>query len=132
MISYFDLLELVKNGEAPRKIRVHLTINSSRDYEEVDDMDEFCYYELIGEPDDDYKYYLMESFIESCIFDENIEILEENKENIKKIETFDDYTAKGNLHTYMNINGNKCQVSEVQKVIINKLNKVIDYIKEKE
>ena len=82
MISYYDLLKMVKDDEAPRKIRVYLA-GHPREYEAIDDLNEFSYYSLIGEPDDDYRYYLSESYIESCMFEENIEVLDKKIDKYK-------------------------------------------------
>lgn len=84
MISYYELLGMIKEDKAPKKIIVHLTKNP-KIYKAVYDFGDFNYYKLYEEEiiDDDYKDYLAECFLESSMFDKNIEILDKKK--IKKI-----------------------------------------------
>lgn len=80
MISYYELLGMIKEGKAPNKIRVHLN-STPKIYVKDDDIEEYCYYILNNkeQEDENYKDYLMDSFIESMMFDKTIEILEEEK-----------------------------------------------------
>lgn len=123
MISYYELLGMINEGEAPRKLRVYLT-GHPREYEAIDDIDGFSYYSLIGEADDDYRYYLAESYVESCMFDDNIEIIEEDKK-IEKIDMFDYFTGydfdgtSKDLLKHLERNFEKTN---------EKLNEIIDYI----
>jgi hypothetical protein len=82
MISYYELLGMIKEDKAPNKIKVHLTPCTSKIYVRENDLDDtFSYYGLGEEAEDsDYHYYLAECFLESMMFDETIEILEEEKE----------------------------------------------------
>ncbi len=82
MISYYELLGMIKEDKAPNKIRVHIT-SEPREYRAIYDIEDFNYYELIGNENDDYKCYLSDSYLESMMFEKNIEILEETKD--KKI-----------------------------------------------
>ena len=81
MISYYELLGMIKEDKAPRKIRVHL-ISTPKIYKKDDDIEEYCYYVIDDdeETNENYKYYLTESYLESMMFDKNIEIIEEEKE----------------------------------------------------
>ena len=80
MISYYELLTMVKEGKEPKKIRVHLTRTKPKIYcAEYDIIDKtFNYYGLENNHEDDgnYKYLLGECFLESDMFDKNIEILD--------------------------------------------------------
>lgn len=88
MISYYELLGMIKEGNIPKKIKVHLTPVSSRDYISEYDIDEsFTYYRLENEKEenDDYRFCLADCFLESMMFDEKIEMLEEKKKIPRKI-----------------------------------------------
>ena len=95
MISYYELLGMIKEDKAPEKIRVHLTTNTSRIYVRENDFEgTFSFYGLLSNQiqDDEYKYYLAECLLESSMFDKNIEIIED-KLNIVK-EKLEDRIAK--------------------------------------
>lgn len=80
MINYYELLGMIKEGKEPKKIKAHLT-STPKIYKAQYDGKEFNYYELDDseEEDDDYKDYLAECFLESSMFEQNIEILDEKK-----------------------------------------------------
>ena len=80
MISYYELLGMIKDGKVPNKIKAHLN-SKPREYRAIYDGKDFIYYELVNlkENDDEYYRYLMDSYIESMMFDKTIEILD--KEN---------------------------------------------------
>ena len=115
MISYYELLGMIKEGKEPDKIRVHLTSNP-KIYKKDDDIEEYCYYVLDNkdEENDDYKYYLMDSYIESMMFDKTIEILGEKKmpEKIEEKEI-------------------EISMAIGEQVCANKINEIIDYLKNK-
>lgn len=122
MISYYELLEMIKEDKEPRKIRVHLT-SEPREYravydKEVYDYFDFNYYELVGKENDDYHYYLSDSYLESMMFDKNIEILEEEKKTPKKLKREDFLDNFGGLA----INDDK---------FIEKINEIIDFLNSK-
>lgn len=82
MISYYELLGMIKEGNIPKKIKVHLTPVSSRDYISEYDIDEsFTYYRLENEKEenDDYRFCLADCYLETTALDETIEILDEKK-----------------------------------------------------
>lgn len=79
MISYYELLGMIKEDKAPNKIRVHLT-REPRIYEaEYYDDGDFSHYFIDGDTDEEYHHYLSECLLESNMFDKNIEIIEEDK-----------------------------------------------------
>ena len=85
MISYYELLGMIKEDKEPNKIKVHLT-SIPQVYVREDDLDDtFSYYGLEEEEkeDSDYHYYLAECFLESDMFEKNIEILDEKRINDK-------------------------------------------------
>lgn len=86
MISYYELLGMIKEGNIPNKIKVHLTPVSSRNYISEYDIDEsFTYYRLENEKEenDDYRFCLADCYLETTALDETIEILDEKE--IKQI-----------------------------------------------
>lgn len=128
-ISYYELLTRIKEGNIPPKIILHLVPNKSveyiSDYESVNS--EFIGYEILKdeEADENYSYHLGDCFLESTMFDKVIEIIEEEKE-IEKIIIKD-------MKIQAQSTGNYCySISQPMKIIINKLNEVIDTTKKLE
>ena len=112
-ITMYELLGMMKDGKAPKKIRYNNVI---------------LYYD--NENGDYYKYY--GNYLFSCLFHREyttdflnypVEILEEEKKLPEKIEYYDDSVAW--------VIDNVGQLSDVDKVIIDKLNEVLDYFKSK-
>ena len=124
MISYFELLEMIKDGNAPKKIKVSL-INTSRFYFAQYDYGEFSFYYLDGEEDENYRDYLTECFLESQMFDKNIEIINEKEENkkIEKITLNDDGTLGFPNGCWTARNMDKAFAIKINE-IINKLNSI--------
>ena len=86
LISYYDLLEMIKEGNIPDK--VYWINNRKEKISYIADYDiEFnCYFlENINEENEDIAFYLGDNFLESTIFKECIEIPNDNFENIEKI-----------------------------------------------
>lgn len=128
-ISYYELLTRIKEGNIPPKIILHLVPNKSVEY--ISDYDyansEFIGYEILKdeEADENYSYHLGDCFLESAMFDKVIEIIEEEKE-IEKIIIKD-------MKIQAQSTGNYCySISQPMKIIINKLNEVIDTTKKLE
>ena len=107
MISYYELLGMIKEGNIPKKIKLHMC-GTTRIYVADYDGEDFSNYwlENINDESDDFRCYLAECFLESDMFEENIEIIEEDKkiEHID-INYFDDeeYTAEQRINLCMNI-----------------------------
>lgn len=126
MISYYELLGMIKEDKAPKKIIVHLTKNP-KIYKAVYDFGDFNYYTLYEEEiiDDDYKDYLAECFLESSMFDKNIEILEEKKD--KKIHWEEKESLNGDFNQKETITILARRTEKLKKSIneiIDKLNEV--------
>lgn len=126
-ISYYELLTMVNEGNIPQLLILHLVPNKSveyiPDYDYVSD--KLVGYEILNDKDEDenYSYYLVDCFLESTMFDKVIEIIEEEKE-IEKIIIKD-------MKIQAQSTGNYCySISQPMKIIINKLNEVIDTTKE--
>ena len=86
MISYYELLNMIKEEKAPKEIKFRGVIYKAM----YDCCDEFSYYYIknVKEIDDDCRDYLAECFLESNMFDKNIEVI--NK--IEKISLNDNGT----------------------------------------
>lgn len=131
MISYYELLGMIKEGKAPNKIKAHLN-SQPKIYVREDDLDDtFNYYGLVEEEKEDssYHYYLAEDFLESSMFDENIEILDEKEiEQINKnykIRIFD--SDKPHKTDY-----DMEKLIEMLQDIFSKQREIIDYLNSKE
>ncbi len=83
-ISYYELLGMIKEGNIPKKLYVKLPqVSYGSTYIATTDLDEgFSYYERESDKDGEVNYrdYLGECFLESDMFNECIEILEDKKE----------------------------------------------------
>ncbi len=127
MISYYELLGMIKEGNIPNKIKVHLTPCTSKIYVKESDIDEsLIYYRIdeMEEEDENYKDYLAVCYLESSMFDETIEILDEKK--IGKLgyivnDEDGDFTIDGYAMDY-----------EQKIEIIKKINEIIDKINKEE
>lgn len=128
-ISYYELLTRIKEGNIPPKIILHLVPTKSVEYISYYDYinSEFFGYKILKdeEADENYSYHLVDCFLESAMFDKVIEIIEEEKE-IEKIIIKD-------MKIQAQSTGNYCySISQPMKIIINKLNEVIDTTKKLE
>ena len=131
MISYYELLKKIEKGDIPEKIKVHLT-SKTRVYKADYDGSDFSHYFIYdGEADDDYHYYLAECFLESDMFDKNIEIIEEEKKiperlnksyNIIKLDLDKPYKIK---------DYDMEQLLEMVQDIYEKQGEIIDYLQSK-
>ena len=130
MISYYELLKRIEKGDIPEKIKVHLT-SKPRVYEAEYDESDFSHYFIYdGDTDEDYHYYLAECFLESNMFDKNIEILEEEKKIPEKIDVWyepikDTKLERHDIDTSIEILANMCDDLK------DKYNEIIDYLKSK-
>lgn len=131
MISYYELLKRIEEGDIPEKIRVHLT-NTPRVYKADYDGSDFSHYFIYdGETDGDYHHYLAECFLESTMFDLNIEIIEEEKKIPEKINK--SYNIRildlDKPHTIKDYDME--QLIEMVQDIYNKQVEIIDYLQSK-
>ena len=134
MISYYELLGMIKEDKAPRKIRVHLTPGTSKLYVREDDMDgTFSFYGLgVNEKEnEEYHFYLPECFLESSMFEQTVEILDENgvPEKLGYFDLTKDKNEKDEC-------GNKLElhytgVADAFDDVYNKINEILDYLKSK-
>ena len=86
MISYYELLTMIKNGEIPKKIEVTLC-SYSMTYVPEYDGDVFAFYKIenMEEIDCNYKFYLSDSFLECTMLSPSIKIIEDKVINSIKI-----------------------------------------------
>lgn len=129
MISYYELLGMIKDGKAPNKIRVHLT-SEPREYRMIFDCGECNYYELIGNENNDYKYYLSDSYLESSMFDKTIELLDEKKIP-KKLLIGLKTTKENEIHNTLIIGNSQYELNEKEEMICKKIHEIIDYLNSK-
>lgn len=131
MISYYDLLGMVKDENAPERIEVSLTYGTSRIYKaEYDGIDgDFSYYYLDGNEDESYRYYLSKCFLESSMFDKCIKILDEEDEfeDIEEI-TIRDTTIGFPNGEWTARNMDKAFAIKINQLIKNQ-NKIIERLK---
>ena len=128
-ISYYELLTMVKEGNIPKLLILHLVPNKSVEYVPDYDYvsDKLVGYEILNDKDEDenYRYYLVDCFLESTMFDKVIEIIEEEKE-IEKLKIEQD--APNNYYI-KNEYGTKCYLTKHSKMIAEKVNELIDEVK---
>ena len=121
-ITIYELLGLIKDEKAPKKIKYN---NRTYEFKEIEEGTGYVYESGI------VKIWLsneIEFDISRCL-NEKVEILEENKPIIEKINIEQDSSK----HFYIkNEYGTKCSLTKHSKIIADKLNKVIDYINRKE
>lgn len=130
MISYYELLTMIKEGKEPKRLRVYLTSTQSKIYCAENDIDNtFSYYviENEGEENENFKYYLGECFLESDMFDKNIEILD--KKEIEKIE-FDTNGIDERIVWFDERGKHHFNTNTKDKFFANKINEIIDIIEE--
>lgn len=126
MISYYELLKMINEGNIPDKVMLHM-IGKDRVYiRENDTDDSFNYYGLENEDleDNNFRYYLNECFLESNMFEKNIKIIEENK-NIEKL----DIVKSGTNNYCLRDEKNRlCSMNKHTSIIALKLNELINEI----
>lgn len=121
MISYYELLGIIKEGNEPKKIKVEIVKGTPEIYKAEYDREDFSYY-LLDRPlqNENYRFYLSECFLESNMFDKCITILDEENEfeDIEEVDLgiLNDQSSK-NREFKIKIN----QLIKNQKKIIEKL-----------
>ena len=129
-ISYYELLTRIKERNIPQLLILHLVPTKSveyiSDYDYVSD--KLVGYEILNDKDEDenYRYYLVDCFLEGTMFDKVIEIVEKEKE-IEKLKIEQD-TQNSNYYI-KNEYGTKCYLTKHSKMIAEKVNELIDEVK---
>lgn len=122
-ITIYDLLGLIKDGKAPKKIMYN---------DNVYEFNEYDYRCIVTEIERGFvDHRLIKNYNQNLqsSLNEKVEILEENKPIIEKIDIENDSPT----HFYIkNEYGTKCSLTKHSKIIAEKLNEVIDYINRKE
>ena len=77
MISYYDLLDMIQDGDEPQLIVLRLNCGSM-EYQPVYDGGEFSHYEQVAKnhQSENFKFYLSDTLLESQMIEPNIEIIE--------------------------------------------------------
>ena len=117
-IRVIDLLNKIANGEKlPRKLK-----GNNHTYTGFEDLN----YQICNYKDEDGDVLFSDDYdwCNPILLNETLEIIEEDKE-IKKIEVYQQITANGNEHNYINYNGSKYAISTPQRLIIENQNKLI-------
>lgn len=128
-ISYYELLTMVKGGNIPQLLILHLVPTKSVEYVPDYDYvsDKLVGYEILNDKDEDenYSYHLVDCFLESTMFDKVIETIEEEKE-IEKLKIEQDTPSN---YYIKNEYGTKCYLTKHSKMIAEKVNELIDEVK---
>lgn len=124
MISYYELLKRIEKGDIPEKIKVRLTPGTSRIYTANYDDSDFSHYFIDGDVDNDCRYYLAECFLESDMFEKNIEIIEEKKD--KKIHWEEKESLNGEFNQKETITILARRTEKLKKAF----NEIIEYMEE--
>lgn len=121
-ITIYELLGLIKDGKAPKMIKYkdNNYIFTGYDYRCIlTDIEKgFVEYWLIGNYNQELNFLL----------NEKIEILEEDKPIIEKIEIEEDFVCNKYIE---NEHGARCHIKSHDKIIIDKLNEVIEFLNDK-
>ena len=123
MISYYELLGMIKEGNIPKRLYVKIA-NYGMYYIADYDGEEFSFYKRQNKDgvDENYHFYLSECFLESSMFEKCIQVLDE--------EEFEDIEELDGSIGYLNWNSEAVVLTNAinnliknQKKIIQKLNK---------
>ena len=119
-ITIYELLEMIKNGKAPK------TIKSEGHYYNYNELEK-DYYEGMGY---DYEYLLANTSVKGL--DDEIEIIEDTPKEENKIpEKLDDFTISVGRVDDSNTEEYIQKLFEQQYEVFNKINSIIDYLKSK-
>lgn len=116
MISYYELLGMIKKGNNPEKVKYDDTV-----YE----WDNDSYYYDDGY--DNIDYLSGDIIFEKDMFKKNIEIIEDKKIEKLKIEN-----DNGTDYYIRNIHGTNCYLTKDGKIMADKINEIIEVLNEKE
>lgn len=125
IISYYELLNMIKDGNIPKKVNYKITgyLENYVEYTAQYDRNDFTHYQLTNHlrEDENIHFYLNENYLESDMFEESILILEEEKKIPEKIKIDNEDRIQA-LST-----GNFVyKVNQPTKNIIYKINEIID------
>ena len=77
LISYYDLLTMLKDGNIPRYVKRHI-LHYSKLYEWSEEDTTYLLHES-EETDQNFTLYLIESYLDMTTLDKTIEVIEEEK-----------------------------------------------------
>lgn len=122
-ISYYELLTRIKEGNIPQLLILHLVPTKSVEYVPDYDYvsDKLVGYEILNDKDEDenYSYHLVDCFLEGTMFDNVIEIIEEEKdiEHYNLVDNSNNMTDKIIAYNFEHINEElEWLVREVKKL----------------
>src|SRR5574344_1435355 len=130
MISYYELLEMIKRRNIPKHISlfmVHKKVKYVADYDPVDNS--FLCYIIQNEEDKDENFgeYLRDCLLDNQSFEKCI-IVEGKSSKIEKLDIRLEKNTKENYKWVICGQNHKYVISTPQKIIADKLNELIDII----
>lgn len=117
MISYYELLGMIKDGIIPEEVELDLRCADEPCIYRIDyDAGEFNCYVLKedNKENHNYRYFLNECLLDSDVFDKNIKIIEKEEGKLRPCKYKD------------------CGNEKYFEYIADRINDIIDYLKEKE
>ena len=115
-ITMYELLGLVKDGKAPKKIKFNSIYCYYKEYRNE-------YVDFINNPIIQWDYVVM-----NCLNDE-VEIIEEEKEIPEKLKTYKEVDDEKHFANILKVSKNgECEIDEATSVIADKINEIIDYL----
>lgn len=131
IISYYELLNMIKDGNIPKKVNYKITgyLENYVEYTAQYDRNDFTHYQLTNHhrEDENIHFYLNENYLESDMFEESILILEEEKKIPEKIKSNGKEFYCDNIDSWID----KEKTSAYCEYLMNKYNDLIDYLKSK-
>ena len=118
-ITIYELLGLINDGKAPRKIKYENDVFYLHEYDYICENNDF-----INSHETNYLLCFIFSLPEN-VLNIKVEILEEDKSTIEKIKIEEDIVCNKFIR---NEYGSSCYIKTHDRIIIEKLNEVIDYI----
>ena len=121
-MKVIDLLNKIANGEITELHKFKWNERIWEEYSKFEKINNEKSYQEHRQ--NGVSYMRFENVCDARHFNDEIEIIEEDKE-IKKLEVYQQITANGNEHNYINYNGSKYAISTPQRLIIENQNKLI-------
>lgn len=132
MISYYELLGMIKEGNIPKRIYVKIA-SYGMYYDANYEGEYFNYYELQDKDviDENYHVYLSECFLESSMFEKCIQVLDgEEFEDIKELDN--NFTLECISDELPNSEWEKSVISKKINQLIKNQKKIIERLKQGE
>lgn len=126
LISYYELLEMIKNGIIPKVVDYKVTgyIENYIEYTAQYDRDTFTHYEITNHNrvDENIHFFLNENYLESDMFYKDILIKEDTPKEDKKIEKLGAFNIKKFYDDYPETAHFILEMFNKQEELIDKVN----------